>query len=111
MDQASGLNAWRDLTRSPRQFRDGRRAGESPVPRARREDTPDGDWLIAVFDRRYRAPEHEPQLRRSTRASVSVLGRLFRSKVVELSAIPVVEIDGGLDAWGRGTSHHDWSPI
>ncbi|HEX4816261.1 MAG TPA: FxsB family cyclophane-forming radical SAM/SPASM peptide maturase, partial [Nonomuraea sp.] len=74
---------------------------ETPPPgrRTDSEDTPYGDWLVAVFDRWYHAPERETGLRLFDEIIRLVLGRPSRSEVVGLSAVAVVvvETDGAIE--------------
>lgn len=74
---------------------------ETPPPGRRPDsrDTPYGDWLIAVFDRWYRAPERATQIRLFSEIIRLVLGRPSRSEAVGLSAVAVVvvETDGSIE--------------
>ncbi|MEV4175167.1 FxsB family cyclophane-forming radical SAM/SPASM peptide maturase [Nonomuraea sp. NPDC049709] len=74
---------------------------ETPPPGLRPDgaDAPYGDWLIAVFDRWYHAPERETRLRLFDEIIRLVLGRPSRSEAVGLSAVAVVvvETDGGIE--------------
>ncbi|MEO3826291.1 FxsB family cyclophane-forming radical SAM/SPASM peptide maturase [Actinomadura sp. B10D3] len=63
------------------------------------EETPYADWLIQVFDRWYRAPVQETQIRLFTEIIRLLLGQPSRSESVGLSAVAtaVVETDGGIE--------------
>ncbi|WP_051712510.1 FxsB family cyclophane-forming radical SAM/SPASM peptide maturase [Spirillospora albida] len=62
-------------------------------------DTPYADWLIAIFDRWYRAPVQETRIRLFTEIMRLLLGRPSRTESVGLSAVAllVVETDGGIE--------------
>lgn len=74
---------------------------ETPPPGRRPDsaDAPYGDWLIAVFDRWYHAPERETRLRLFDEIIRLVLGRPSRSEAVGLSPVGVVviETDGSIE--------------
>ena len=74
---------------------------ETPPPGRRPDsaDTPYGDWLIAIFDRWYHAPERETRLRLFDEIIRLMLGRPSRSEAVGLSAVAVVvvETDGSIE--------------
>ena len=74
---------------------------ENPPPGRRTDsnDTPYGDWLIAVFNRWYHAPQRETQLRMFDEIIRLLLGRPSRSEAVGLSAVAVVviETDGSIE--------------
>lgn len=61
--------------------------------------TPYADWLIAIFDRWYHAPEQLTQIRLFNEIIRLLLGRPSRSEAVGLSAVAVVviETDGSIE--------------
>ncbi|CAO5159344.1 FxsB family radical SAM/SPASM domain protein [Frankia sp. AiPs1] len=61
--------------------------------------TPYADWLIALFDRWYSAPEHETELRLFAEIIVLLLGGHSQVESVGLtpSAVVVVETDGAIE--------------
>ncbi|MFI6392484.1 FxsB family cyclophane-forming radical SAM/SPASM peptide maturase [Nonomuraea sp. NPDC050540] len=74
---------------------------ETPPPgrRVDSEDTPYGDWLIAVFDRWHGTRERETRVRLFEEIIRLVRGRPSRSEVVGLSpvAVVVIETDGAIE--------------
>jgi len=61
--------------------------------------TPHGDWLVAAFERWYRAPRQETRVRLFEDIISLVLGGASRSEQVGLSPVGmlVIETDGGLE--------------
>ncbi|GGT01752.1 hypothetical protein GCM10010176_052330 [Nonomuraea spiralis] len=72
---------------------------EAPPPGWSPTGSPYGDWLVAVFDRWYRAPERETQIRMFSQIIRLVCGRPSRSEGIGLSpvAVVVIETDGSIE--------------
>ncbi|MFI6388863.1 FxsB family cyclophane-forming radical SAM/SPASM peptide maturase [Nonomuraea sp. NPDC050547] len=72
---------------------------ESPPPGWSDTATPYGDYLSAVFDRWYAAPERETQIRLFTEIIRLLCGRTSRSEAIGLSpvAVVVVETSGAVE--------------
>ncbi|CAL9602988.1 GTP 3',8-cyclase [Nocardiopsis dassonvillei] len=72
---------------------------DTPPPGLTGEGTPYGDWLVAVFDRWYGAPERETNIRMFTEVIRLVLGSHSRTETIGLSpaAMVVVETDGSVE--------------
>jgi uncharacterized protein len=62
-------------------------------------DTPYGDWLIAVFDRWYRAPRRETRIRLFGEIMRTLLGAASRTEAIGLSPVTVIVIqtDGEIE--------------
>ncbi|WP_433463686.1 FxsB family cyclophane-forming radical SAM/SPASM peptide maturase [Spirillospora sp. CA-128828] len=76
--------------------------GNWDTPPPGRDDgdtTPYGDWLVAVFDRWYRAPARETRVRLFSEIIRLLLGRPSHSESIGLSpvAVTVVETDGSIE--------------
>ncbi|MEV5825962.1 FxsB family cyclophane-forming radical SAM/SPASM peptide maturase [Spirillospora sp. NPDC052242] len=72
---------------------------EEPPPDLPSDGTPYADWLIAVFDRWYRAPVRETRIRLFSEIIRLLLGRPSHSESIGLSpvAVAVVETDGSIE--------------
>lgn len=62
-------------------------------------ETPYGDWLVAIFDRWYRAPVRETRVRLFTEIMHAILGGASATESVGLSpvAVAVIEADGSIE--------------
>ncbi|GAA1013071.1 radical SAM protein [Acrocarpospora pleiomorpha] len=72
---------------------------DTPPPGHSGTDTSYGDWLVAIFDRWYGAPERETRVRLFSEIIRLLCGRPSRSESIGLSpvAIVVVETNGGIE--------------
>ncbi|MFV2178190.1 FxsB family cyclophane-forming radical SAM/SPASM peptide maturase [Actinomadura sp. LOL_016] len=72
---------------------------EEPPPGLPADGTPYADWLIAVFDRWYRAPVRETRVRLFSEIIRLLLGRPSHSESIGLSpvAVAVVETNGSIE--------------
>jgi uncharacterized protein len=70
-----------------------------PAGRGPGDDTPYGDWLVAVFDRWYGAPVVETRIRLFEQIITMTLGGASRLESIGLSptAVVVVDVDGAVE--------------
>ncbi|GAA2213889.1 FxsB family radical SAM/SPASM domain protein [Nonomuraea monospora] len=86
---------------------------DTPPPGWTGAGTPYGDWLAAVFDRWYRAPAQETQIRLFSEIIRLLLGRPSRSEAIGLSpvAVVVVETNGSIEQVDTLKSAYDGAAV